>query len=933
MKEFPDYMKLWGKADTDDNGNLIWHPLAYHMLDVAAVAEIWLSEDEKLQSVFSKLINTKNNKIIQTLTLAAAFHDVGKATIGFQNKIPELTKEFRLEYAPAQNTQFDHGKFGVHWIEELRESDSEFSLLQEKYSFIGDDTFLSLWKAACWHHGSLIKYSESDQYANGFREINSKKNQIFEVSAKYRNKTLEYITEGIIQDFSISNELKISPSLVRLFAGFVSVCDWIGSDKEYFEYIREPFLSKEYYKQAKLKALQVLNDLGILFKMPHDFINFKDLFPQIKTPRPIQQKLDEVEKTIDPYLLIIEAPTGEGKTESALFSFSRNIGRGFYFGLPTKASANQISKRIAKFLKENLRTLEPAILAHGTAWLQREKGLADDKSYDANASTELDKDAESELNDWFFSKKRTLLAHYGVGTVDQAMLAALNVKHGFVKLFGLSGKTLIIDEVHAYDSFMLPILERLLAWCGFLKTNVVLLSATLPNFMKEQLVSAYLGKPLITKISSDYPLITLLNKNQSIQQIGEMETRKKESIKIEFSTHEKDDIEVIVNTALKRIEATGDILWICNTIAKAQKVYGYFKKYKEKNKDNFYLKLFHARFTVSDRLQIEEEIEDYFGPEEKSKGRPVRGILISTQVAEQSLDIDFDYLITDIAPIDLLLQRMGRVHRHIRSNRSSEFMNPATMLLVPESSRQIKDFASMYDSFTICKTILALSKMTDNTIQLPSMYRNLVEEVYNDSLPNENTIELKNISFEMDKNDWSEYRKQAKEKRESSIYKGVQGCIPMPETEIENISDSTLLSEEENSYFAAKTRDGDENLELVPVYFSGNQYYIGNLILSESIPDKLSMKTLKTIAENTVPVGSPKSFVIAMMKTKYIGIESIKLLKNWQEKMNKTSILKDKKIILLDKNQEINLRTSKSEFSIYYSQEFGMKIHKINRET
>nr|WP_135610445.1 CRISPR-associated helicase Cas3' [Leptospira meyeri] len=698
-------MKLWGKADIDDSGNLIWHPLAYHMLDVAAVAEVWLSRDERLQRILSKSINTENDKIIQTLVLSVAFHDVGKATIGFQNKIPELAKELGLEYTPAQNTQFDHGKFGVHWIEDLRGNDSGFALLQKKYSFLDNETFLSLWKAACWHHGSLIKYSDSDQYSNGFREINSKKNQLFEESVKLRHDTLDYIFDGIIQNPKIdSNRLEFSPSLVRLFAGFVSVCDWIGSDTEYFEYIREPFLSKEYYQRAKSIAFRALSKLGFLYEMPNNFTDFKELFPEIKTPRPIQQKLNELEKSIKPYLIIIEAPTGEGKTESALFSFSRNIGRGFYFGLPTKASANQISKRIAKFLKENLRSTEPAILAHGTAWLQKERGLSEDKFYDTNKSRGSDKDAESELSDWFFSRKRTLLSHYGVGTVDQAMLAVLNVKHGFVKLFGLSGKTLIIDEVHAYDSFMLPILERLLAWCAFLETNVVLLSATLPNFMKKQLVSAYLGKMETTKISPDYPLITLLGKKESIQQIGGMETRKKESIRIEFSTHENVDLEEIVSNALKLIEKNGNILWICNTIAKAQAVYGLFKKYKEENKDNFYLKLFHARFTVADRLNIEEEIENHFGSEEKSKERPTRGILISTQVAEQSLDIDFDFLITDIAPIDLLLQRIGRVHRHIRSNRSSEFPNPATLLLVPKSSREIKDFASMYDSFTICKT-------------------------------------------------------------------------------------------------------------------------------------------------------------------------------------------------------------------------------------
>ena len=924
-------LKLWGKADKDEAGTVIWHPLAYHMLDVAAVAEVWLKEDSNLFDLFSQLATIPCKSLIPILALSTALHDVGKATVGFQNKIPDLAKDFGLEDTSAQNIKFDHGILGIHWIEDMREEESEYSYLSKKYSILNDESFLSLWKAACWHHGNIIKYSDSEKYSNGFKEKNSKKNPIFQLSAKFRNEVLEFITDAILQDNPIESSLPtLSPSTVRLFAGFVSVCDWIGSDRKYFEFNRNPHTSKEYYQLAKLNAIKALKDLDILAKVPDNFLNFKDLYPKITTPRPVQQKLQDLEKQTKPYLLIIEAPTGEGKTESALFSFSRNIDRGFYFGLPTKASANQISKRITTFLKENLKTTEKAILAHGTAWLQR--GIVDDTSYENNNSSILEKKAESELNDWFFSKKRTLLAHYGVGTVDQAMLAALNVKHGFVKLFGLSGKTLIIDEVHAYDSFMLPILERLLAWCGFLNTNVVLLSATLPEFMKEKLVSAYLGKSITTKISLDYPLITLANKSQPIQQIGNMETRKKESIQVEFATHEKDDIEAIANNALKRIEESGNILWICNTIAKAQKVYDYFKKYQEANKDDFYLKLFHARFTVSDRLHVEEEIENYFGTEEKAKQRPSTGILISTQVAEQSLDIDFDYLITDIAPIDLLLQRMGRVHRHIRSNRSNNFQSSKVLLLVPESTILIKDFASMYESFTICKTMLALSKIKDHTIQLPNMYRSLVEDVYNDLIPHEQAIELKHLSFKIEKKDWISYQEKAKEKRESSSYKGVQGCIPKPETEFENISDSTLLSEEENSYFAAKTRDGDENLELVPVYESDNKYYIDDFELTELIPEKLPIEILKKIAENTIPVGSPKSFVKEIIKSKSLGFESNRILKKWQEKLSKTSVLRDKKLILLDKNQESIIKFSSSEFKVHYSQEFGMKIQMGNKE-
>jgi CRISPR-associated endonuclease/helicase Cas3 len=293
-----DELKLWGKACIDESGKIIWHPLAYHMLDVAAVAEVWLKEDSNLFDLFSQLATIPSKSLIPILALSTALHDVGKATVGFQNKIPDLAKDFGLEDTSAQNIKFDHGIFGIHWIEDMREEESEYSYLLKKYSILNDESFLSLWKAACWHHGNLIKYSDSEKYSNGFKEKNSKKNPIFQLSAKFRNEVLEFITDAILQDNPIESSLPtLSPSTVRLFAGFVSVCDWIGSDRKYFEFNSNPHTSKEYYQLAKLNAIKALKDLEILAKLPDNFLDFKDLYPKISAQRPVQTKTTRFKKS------------------------------------------------------------------------------------------------------------------------------------------------------------------------------------------------------------------------------------------------------------------------------------------------------------------------------------------------------------------------------------------------------------------------------------------------------------------------------------------------------------------------------------------------------------------------------------------------------------------------------------------------------------
>lgn len=196
-----NHLKLWGKADRDEKNNFVWHPLAYHMLDVGAVAEVWLREDLKLLGLFPELAVTDTKMLIPILALSTAFHDVGKATIGFQNKIPELAKEFGLEYLPSQNTQFDHGAFCFLLLQEWMESENEFQELAKKIPFF------QLWESACWHYGKTY----NDSNLNSILEIENKpegNDTVFDSIEKLRNQILSFIAESILKLSNINSWIK-----------------------------------------------------------------------------------------------------------------------------------------------------------------------------------------------------------------------------------------------------------------------------------------------------------------------------------------------------------------------------------------------------------------------------------------------------------------------------------------------------------------------------------------------------------------------------------------------------------------------------------------------------------------------------------------------------------------------------------------------------
>ncbi|MFI3169659.1 MAG: CRISPR-associated helicase Cas3' [Faecalibacterium sp.] len=499
------------------------------------------------------------------------------------------------------------------------------------------------------------------------------------------------------------------------------------------------------------------------------------------------QKICQSEINNPAALYIVEAPMGEGKTECAFYLANAMCHahgqQGIYFALPTMATSNQMYTRFNALLEEN--ELSTSRLLHAMAWL-----------VDLSSPTIQTEDS-SQASAWLAPLRRGLLTNYAVGTVDQAMMAVLKSKYTVLRLIGLSSKVLIIDEIHAYDTYMSQILDRLLSWCRALKIPVILLSATLPSARKENLLRAYGAS---ASIENHYPLLTAAHWSGAVTQ-QTCSTYMQPTFHFSLLSEEQ-----LLRTVLHYWEKQGGCLCILtNTVGKAQAL---FTDLQAQGVPREELLLFHARFTAQTRQRLEQQCISLFGKDGK---RPERFIVIGTQVLEQSLDVDFDAMFTEIAPIDLLLQRAGRVFRHQKTKRPTAYTQPTIFVIYPEQ----KDFgisAKIYEPLLLHRTKAFLENNPQITV--PSDMRNAIETIYLETL----TAEELSLGMEM----------QFKKQMSQNMAEGVILTPPNPNyffaTETaapfslftQEDQDSTLVS-------IAKTRQSDDSVSaafLSPTLFA-----------------------------------------------------------------------------------------------------------------
>ena len=506
--------------------------------------------------------------------------------------------------------------------------------------------------------------------------------------------------------------------IAALLLGLMILSDWIASGTAFSDaedWVHQADASAMI--EAKAKDFLIRSELKPLRSTWPD--SFCGLWPNIPPEgrRPLQTEIETIlTERPDTQFVLIEAPMGEGKTEAGVYAALRMARRwgkdGLYVALPTAATSNQMVGRIRSLL--DMHGLEETVrLLHSMAWLE--------KSDEPNSADERDA-----VSEWLSPVKRGLLGQYAVGTVDQAMLAAMNVKYGVLRLIGLSNKALVIDEIHSYDAYMSEIIERLLEWCKALEIPVVMLSATLPPEKKGKLLAAYTAQPL----SGDYPLITTIDPSGTVteRRIGQTSHRLEVSISLSDALG---DAERIAALAAAQTETGGCLCVLMNTVREAQAVYSALRRQYDSD-----LLLFHAQFPVGQRAELEEACIRRYG-KDKSR-RPKRSILVATQVVEQSLDVDFDRMLTAIAPVDLLLQRMGRVFRHEDTPRPPGCKGAAVIVLVPAKNGGFGPSGFVYPDCLLRSAIRVLEKRP--FIRIPEDLAPLVREGYDPSLAPEEEV-------------------------------------------------------------------------------------------------------------------------------------------------------------------------------------------------
>jgi CRISPR-associated endonuclease/helicase Cas3 len=709
-------MALWGKTD-DQSGEI--HPLLFHMLDAGNVAAtLWSSAlPGSMKKDLASILEVDLDSAGRLIAWWTALHDLGKAGPAFQKKHPPalgvlITNGFTF---PPQ-ASFPERPHGLVTGWALSSASFLPGLTPDETDLLG--------RVLAGHHGL---WPDSDTFDDPARAAN-----LGDVSWRSARKDLCEILASVFtppKKYSFPEEGLDRNIFLTLLSGLVSVADWLASMQSIFPAAGNEVEWQSYLPVSANNARKAVEEQGWqLWNDPSDGLplRFEQLFPVNSVPRPVQSAVFEHASDISlPALALIEAPTGIGKTEIAFVLADRWLkksgGRGMYIAMPTQATSNQMFNRTGAFLSRRFDGQTVHLqLAHGHALLQED--------FEKTIITSVGEETQAGIAaaSWFLPRKRTLLAPYGVGTVDQVFLSVLQTRHFFVRLFGLYGKVLVFDEVHAYDAYQSELFARLLGWLRVLKVSVILLSATLPAQVRSQMVNAYGGKSMLSLAEGGYPRLTLVGPDGV--DVHSLPESPSQPVGLDWIGGEPADI---VAYLIEKLAEGGCAAVICNTVSRAQEIY---QAVADAHVAPGATTLFHARFPFTWRDKIEKRVVDTFGP---GVSRPQRAVVVATQVIEQSLDLDFDLMISELAPIDLLIQRAGRLHRHACSARPAPVSVRCLALIQAKKTKDgDPDFGPssyVYREYHLLRTQIALNGRTD--LLLPAETPTLIESVYGDGMP------------------------------------------------------------------------------------------------------------------------------------------------------------------------------------------------------
>ncbi|MEU6312036.1 CRISPR-associated endonuclease Cas3'' [Streptomyces sp. NPDC047014] len=666
--------------------------------------------------------------------------------------------------------------------------------------------------------------------------------------------------------------------LAVVLAGMVIVSDWIASQEHVVvgqqraarsgAGLGTPAGLAAHASRMERLAPRLLEDAGV-GRVAFKGGGFHDLFPHIKRPRPLQLSVEEGltgARLAGPGILLVTAPTGEGKTETALYAATL-MGRasgaeGIFFALPTQATANQMYGRLAGFARANLLHSSQLTLLHGAADL-----YAPYAETTAPASKDLDEADPQILSDhepgagdgarvsveagrWMRDRGRGILAPLAVGTIDQALMGVLPLKRNALRHFGLAGKTVIVDEAHAYDAYTHALMLRLLQWLGAMRVPVVLLSATLTGDIAQGMVRAYLGGAAPSSGLPEVPApaypgwIYASADGGPVIEPAEPPASEQERdlhVAVHRVRHTYDPavadgrLAVLLQTLDSTVAHGGCAAVICTTVAEAQQTYEALRvHYRACYGDDCRegdgaapedqtggdagagprLRLLHARFPAGRRAELTAEAESWFGRTDTPGVRRPAGargaVIVATQVIEQSLDLDFDIVVSDLAPLALLLQRAGRIWRHLAPAppRPAWAEKAQLVVLAPVDKKDARlavpprSWGEVYTPSLLQRTLELLTDLGGAPIAVPKDVQRLVDAVYAPEFPSTAPEKLMERDFE----------RLASDMASSGLAEMV--AIPPPRS-VTSLHRLTTSDADED---LVRTRLGIDSVQVLPVY-------------------------------------------------------------------------------------------------------------------
>ncbi|MGN0710103.1 MAG: CRISPR-associated helicase Cas3' [Anaerovoracaceae bacterium] len=812
---------LWAKKNERD-GVYYWLPLYVHLQDTMNVAgwlwDHWLCTANK-NYISNCIDNADKDTARRLLGFLCAVHDIGKATPAFQ--IEKGCSGTEQIDARLMERLEEAGFSGISHLTLVYPKASPHALAGEyilRIFGVGDD----IGSIIGAHHGKPIDESYQCSEQKGFpANYYQDADEDSEIHGKWKSVQLEILDQALERNgFSSASELPcISETGQILMSGLVIMSDWIASNENYFSLLDidestvddKQRLARGMDKWAWNSSFKTDNIYSC-----EELYNNRFGFDPRETQRAVYETIEHIEQ---PGMIIIEAPMGCGKTETALAAaeqIARKTGRnGLFFGLPTQATSNSMFERVVGWLKtlKSEGIINASVrLAHGNAALNKTmQELAEQVDIDEG------NEGSVSVNEWFSGRKKTALDDFVVGTVDNFLLAALKQKHLALRHLGFSQKIVIIDEVHAYDAYMQQYLERALQWMGSYDVPVILLSATLPSEKRKSLIKSYLrGKNManrdfssyIDKLDSHaYPLVSFTD-GKKIDVFTDFHREEHKIVKIKYIS----DDEVLDKT--EECMNHGGIAGIfVNTVKRAQML----ARECADRFGNDKVRLLHSAFISTDRLEKEDDLMKMIG---KNGNRPAGGMaIIGTQVIEQSLDIDFDVMISDLCPVDLLIQRIGRLQRNREVTRPDAFRVPTAYISGTSEKLEFNKGSSfVYGDYYLTRTQYFLG----DKIDIPSDIPVLVQQVYSDSeleLPDE----LKS-KYEQSAEEHSSFQKRERDKAGQFRLRQPRLRIRPDNNMIGWLKDSDLDVNEERA--SAQVRDIQETVEVIAVRKTGDGYGI-----------------------------------------------------------------------------------------------------------